>query len=100
MADPYDQRGEQPTDPPTVRHMLPHWRLLLHDDEITERPNTIEAITECTPLSEAAATRRVIEAHRDGVAMLLHTHRELAELYYVQLSKHNLIVSLEPHFDG
>lgn len=100
MPESYDQNGDPPGEHPLVRDTLPQWRLLLHDDEVTDRPNTIDAITECTPLTKAAATRRVIEAHRDGVAMLMHTHRELAELFYVQLSKRNLIVSLEPHFDS
>lgn len=101
MPDSYDQFGKppagSPTNQPMVRDALPQWRLLLHDDEVMDRAFTIDTITECTPLSHAAATRRVIEAHRHGVAMLLLTHRELAELFYVQLSKQNLIVSLEPN---
>jgi len=74
---------------------LPQWRVLLHDDEVHERNEVIARLIETLPISRPAATRRVLEAYRTGVATLLHTHQELAELYYVLLSKQNLIVTIE-----
>ncbi len=98
MSDSFDpQRPESsPSDSQPQRVCaLPRWRLLLHDDEVHDRPYMIDTLMRHTPLSQAAATRRVIQAHERGTALLLQTHRELAELYYVQLSKRNLIVSIE-----
>jgi len=75
---------------------LPQWRVMLHDDEVHERSYVADVLNEALPLSYAAAMQRVIQAHRHGVALILMTHRELAELYYLQLSKRDLIVSIEP----
>lgn len=74
---------------------LPPWRVLLHDDEVHERSYVADVLNDALPLSYAAAMQRVIQAHRHGVALILITHRELAELYYLQLSKRDLIVSIE-----
>lgn len=74
---------------------LPQWRVMLHDDEVHGRMEVIDRLIETLPLNRTAATQRVLEAYRTGVATLLHTHQELAELYYVQLSKQNLIVTIE-----
>lgn len=81
----------------TSRHVakLPQWRVLLHDDEVHEKQYVIDALDKSLPISKAAATQRVINAHRDGTTILLITHLELAELYCLQLSKQNLIVTLE-----
>ncbi len=103
MTDPYgsDQewRADTSSNDAVVRQSLPRWRVVLHDDEVSDRPSMINAITQCTPLSHAAATQRVLAAHVDGTSLLLNVHRELAELYYVQLSKRNLIVTIEPDID-
>ena len=99
MPDPFDPQqqdgahSERPHEPVAC---LPPWRVMLHDDEVHDVPEMIDALMRCTPLSQAAATRRVVQAQTGGLTVLLHTHRELAELYYVQLSKQNLIVSIEP----
>ncbi len=74
---------------------LPQWRVLLHDDEVHDQGHMIDALTGHTPLSRAAATQRVVDAHRDGTVNLLTCHQELAELYCLQLSKQNLIVTIE-----
>lgn len=74
---------------------LPQWRIVLHDDEVHEPLDMIELVCATLPLSRYAATRRVLETHRHGMSILLHAHQELAELYYLQLSKQNLIVTIE-----
>jgi len=97
MADPFGpHEAGRPDSPQQPMTALPRWRVSLHDDEVHDRQYVIEALVEYMPLSQAAATQRVVQAHMQGTAVLLHTHRELAELYYVQLSKQNLIVSIEP----
>mgnify|MGYP006273291697 CR=1 FL=1 len=89
------RRPDAEQAPHHPRACLPQWKVLLHDDEVHERSYVADAINDALPLSYAAAMQRVIQAHRHGVAMILATHRELAELYYLQLSKRDLIVSIE-----
>lgn len=98
MADrPDPSHSHRPAEGPAFRQVeaLPRWRVLLHDDEVHDPAYVVESVVACVPLSATAATQRVVAAHRDGSALLLETHRELAELYYLQLSKRNLVVSIE-----
>jgi len=74
---------------------MPPWRVLLHDDEVSASQEMIDRLSDLLPLSRAAASQRVLEAHRAGVALLLTTHRERAELYALQLTQANFIVSIE-----
>jgi len=90
----FDDLPELPDLPDAVA-ALPQWRVVLHDDEVHDRNEVIARLTETLPISRSAATRRVMQAHDAGVATLLHAHQELAELYYVRLSKQNLIVTIE-----
>ncbi|MFA7236188.1 MAG: ATP-dependent Clp protease adaptor ClpS [Phycisphaeraceae bacterium] len=74
---------------------LPRWRIVLHDDEVHEPMEMIDLIASSLPMSRYAVIRRVLETHHKGTAVLMFAHRELAELYYLQLSKQNLIVTIE-----
>ena len=74
---------------------LPQWRIVLHDDEVHEPLDMIDRISSTLPISRYAAIRRVLETHQHGTSVLMLAHQELAELYYLQLSKQNLIVTIE-----
>ena len=76
--------------------MLPPWKVLLHHDDENEFMYVVDTITMLTPLQSSEATRRKLEASRAGVAPLLTTHRERAELYVSQFGRRNLTVSIEP----
>ena len=81
-------------DPPKPRP-LPPWKVLLHNDDVNEVLFVVETIVELTPLSQPAATQRVIEAHHSGVSLLLTTHLERAELYKDQFTSKGLTVTIE-----
>jgi ATP-dependent Clp protease adapter protein ClpS len=49
-----------------------------------------------TTLSPEDAIVRTIEAHESGLALLLVTHRERAELYVEQFHSRSLTVTIEP----
>ena len=85
-------RGESTSRPVSS---LAQYRVILHDDEVHEKQYVIDTLSNYLPISHAAATQRVINAHRDGTTTLLIAHLELAELYCLHLSKQNLIVTLE-----
>ena len=75
---------------------LPPWKVLLHNDDKNEFPFVIKTIVELTPLNEQDATQRTREANDTGVALLLTTHKERAELYQEQFQSKGLVVTIEP----
>lgn len=75
---------------------LPPWKVLLHNDDKNDMPFVIRTVMELTPLNEQDAKVRTLEAHETGVALLLTTHKERAELYQEQLTSKGLIVTIEP----
>ena len=75
---------------------LPPWKVLLHNDDKNGMDFVILTIMELTPLNEQDAKQRTIEAHKSGVALLLTTHRERAELYADQFQSKGLTVTIEP----
>jgi ATP-dependent Clp protease adaptor protein ClpS len=84
-------------DPPG---QLPPWKVLLHNDDKNDVGHVIGTIVELTPLNKQEAELRTKEAHRTGVALLLTTHKERAELYQDQFQSKGLTVSIEPAAEG
>ena len=76
--------------------LLPPWKVLLHNDDKNEVGYVMRTIMELTPLKEKEAKDRMLEAHETGVALLLVTHKERAELYKDQFCSKGLIVTIEP----
>lgn len=81
--------------PPTPRK-LPPYKVLLHNDDKNEMEYVVKTICRLTPLKEKDAIQRMFEAHQSGVAMLLVTHQERAELYVEQFASCGLVASAEP----
>jgi ATP-dependent Clp protease adaptor protein ClpS len=81
------------TRPP---QMLPPWKVLLHNDDKHYRDFVVDAIVELTPLNKQDAELRMKEADETGVALLLTTHKERAELYKDQFESKGLTVTIEP----
>ena len=80
--------------PPTPRQ-LPPWKVLLHNDDQNDMVYVVETICSLTPLNQTAAMQRMQEAHTTGVALLLTTHKERAELYKDQFTSKGLTVTIE-----
>src|SRR4051812_30505860 len=66
------------TKPP---QLLPPWKVLLHNSDEPTIEFVVKTIIELTPLKQEAAVVCTLEAHETGVALLLVTHKERAELY-------------------
>lgn len=75
---------------------LPPYRVLLHNDDVNEMTDVVDAICDLTPLDLHRAAKVMLEAHTRGVALLLTTHRERAELYVDQFACKKLTVTIEP----
>jgi ATP-dependent Clp protease adaptor protein ClpS len=74
---------------------LPPWKVLLHNDDKNSMEHVVLTIVELTPLNEQDAIQRMLEAHETGVALLLTTHKERAELYKDQFQSKGLTVTIE-----
>jgi ATP-dependent Clp protease adaptor protein ClpS len=75
---------------------LPLWKVLLHNDDKNDVGFVISTIMELTPLGEQEAKQRTHEADTSGVALILVTHKERAELYQEQFTTKTLVVTIEP----
>lgn len=75
---------------------LPPWKVLLHNDDVNEVEYVVRTVMELTRLNEQAAIMVTIEAHKTGLALLLATHREHAELLHEQFMSKRLTVTIEP----
>jgi ATP-dependent Clp protease adaptor protein ClpS len=81
--------------PPRVLR-LPPWDVLLHNDDVNDMVHVVETIQELVALDQQHALLCMLEAHNEGVAILITTHRERAELLQEQFDSRGLTVSIEP----
>jgi ATP-dependent Clp protease adaptor protein ClpS len=103
MADANHNEVEKPEGATAVKNkpaplkprLLPPFRLVLHNDEVNDMEDIVDAIVELTPLSTQEAELKMIEAHRTGAAVLLATHKERGELYVDQFATMRINTSLE-----
>jgi len=86
----------RPRPAPTRVDRLPQWKLLLHNDDFNEIGYVVETIIELTCLRPQQALLQTLEADRSGVALLMSTHRERAELLCEQFASKRLTVTAEP----
>ncbi len=92
-----DSRASTKTTPKkTPPKQLPPFKVMLHNDDKNDMNYVVEAIISLTPLNEDSAIQRMVEAHKSGVALLLVTHKERAELYQEQFTSKQLVVTIEP----
>src|SRR5437763_158258 len=90
------KRAHKTAPKPRPPQMLPPWKVLLHNDDKNSFEHVISSIVQLTPLKKEDAVTRTLEAHETGVALLLTTHKERAELYKDQFESKSLVVSIEP----
>jgi ATP-dependent Clp protease adaptor protein ClpS len=76
--------------------LMPPYKVLLHNDDVNVLEDVIKSILKVTSLSLEDAQQKTLEAHEAGVALLLVTHKERAELYVEQFTTFNLTVTIEP----
>lgn len=87
---------EKPKTAPPKVDQLPPWKVLLHNDDLNDMLHVVDSILMFTSLSKLDAVNRMMEAHMTGVALLLTTHKERAELYLDQFKTRMLTVTIEP----
>jgi len=75
---------------------LPPFRVLLHNDDVNDMGYVVRTLIELTPLDKTRSIEVTLEADATGVALLLVTHKERAELYQQQLKSKGLTATIEP----
>ncbi len=81
---------------PAKVEQLPPFRVLLHNDDVNEMGYVIRTLMELTPLDKVRSTEVTLEADSRGLALVLVTHKERAELYQQQFKSKMLTVTIEP----
>jgi ATP-dependent Clp protease adaptor protein ClpS len=86
---------ERPAPSKREPGQLPPFKVLLHNDDVNTHEHVLRAILGLTTLREEDAVQRIREAEATGVALLLVTHKERAELYQEQFTSLSLTVTIE-----
>jgi ATP-dependent Clp protease adapter protein ClpS len=90
------QRKRPATARPSPRpRQLPLYKVILHNDHVNEFQYVVRTVMELTRLSRLEAQQRTLEAHCTGLALLLVTHKERAELYVEQFASKGITVTTE-----
>ncbi|MCC6677115.1 MAG: ATP-dependent Clp protease adaptor ClpS [Phycisphaerales bacterium] len=90
------QTPTKPRPAPPRLDRLPPYRVLLHNDDVNDGLDVVDTLVELTPLNRQRATLVMLEADATGVALVLVTHKERAELYRDQFRAKLLTVTIEP----
>ncbi|MFZ4572972.1 MAG: ATP-dependent Clp protease adaptor ClpS [Phycisphaerales bacterium] len=92
---PAREERKAAASPPKVEQ-LPPFKVLLHNDDVNTFDHVIRAIVMLTPHDARRARQLTLEAHDTGLALLVVTHKERAELYAEQFRSLKLVVTVEP----
>ncbi|HZU77605.1 MAG TPA: ATP-dependent Clp protease adaptor ClpS [Dehalococcoidia bacterium] len=77
--------------------ILPPWRVMLHNDDVNTFEHVIASLLKTVPsLSPEDATAITMEAHFNGVALVIVTPKERAEFYRERLEACGLTSTIEP----
>ncbi len=85
-----------PSEPARAATTLPQWKVLLHNDPVSDMDYVVESIVRFVRATVPMATRCMFEAHRKGISLITVTHREHAELLQEQFQSARLRVTIEP----
>jgi ATP-dependent Clp protease adaptor protein ClpS len=75
----------------------PPYKVILHNDDYTPMEHVVEVLRKVIPrMSARQAVDIMMEAHKNGHAVVIKCHKELAEMYQESLNNEGLISSIEP----
>ena len=83
--------------PSTVRKLAPRYRVLLHNDDFNSMEYVVQALLETVPgLTQPQAVSIMMEAHTNGLALVITCALEHAEFYCETLKGRGLTSTIEP----
>jgi ATP-dependent Clp protease adaptor protein ClpS len=81
----------------TSRQLAPKYRVLLHNDDFNGMEYVTQVLMTTIPqMNEPKAISIMMEAHNNGMALVIICEQEHAEFYCETLQSHGLISSIEP----
>lgn len=81
----------------TVRKIAPRYRVLLHNDDFNSMEYVVQVLMTTVPsLTQAQAVDIMMEAHTNGLALVITCALEHAEFYCETLKNHGLSSTIEP----
>ncbi len=81
----------------TSRQLAPKYRVLLHNDDTNGMEYVVQVLmTNIPAMTEPKAVSIMMEAHNNGMALVIICELEHAEFYSELLQNHGLISSIEP----
>lgn len=83
--------------PSTTRKLAPRYRVLLHNDDFNSMEYVVQVLLTTVPsLTQPQAVSIMMEAHHNGLALVITCALEHAEFYCETLKNHGLSSSIEP----
>jgi ATP-dependent Clp protease adaptor protein ClpS len=81
----------------TIRKPAPRYRVLLHNDDFNSMEHVVKSLLETVPqLTQPQAVSIMMEAHTNGMALVITCAQEHAEFYCETLKNHGLTSTIEP----
>lgn len=83
--------------PSTVRKLAPRYRVLLHNDDYNSMEYVVQVLMTTVPsITQPQAVSIMMEAHSNGMALVITCAQEHAEFYCETLQNHGLSSTIEP----
>jgi ATP-dependent Clp protease adaptor protein ClpS len=81
----------------TVRKHAPNYKVLLHNDDFNSMEHVVQTLIQTIPgMSQPQAISIMMEAHTNGMALVITCTMEHAEFYCETLRGHGLTCTMEP----
>ena len=81
----------------TVRKLAPRYRVLLHNDDVNSMEHVVGTLLKVvSSLTQPQAVDIMMEAHTNGIALVIVCELEHAEFYCEGLKMHGLTSTIEP----
>jgi ATP-dependent Clp protease adaptor protein ClpS len=81
----------------TVRKIAPRYRVLLHNDDFNPMEHVVRSLLEVVnSLTQPQAVDIMMEAHANGIALVITCVQEHAEFYCEGLKSKGLTSTIEP----
>ncbi|NJN72781.1 MAG: ATP-dependent Clp protease adapter ClpS [Limnothrix sp. RL_2_0] len=81
----------------TIRKPAPRYRVLLHNDDFNSMEHVVQTLIQTIGgLTQPQAINIMMEAHTNGLALVITCVQEHAEFYCETLQSHGLSSTIEP----
>ncbi len=81
----------------TVRKIAPRYRVLLHNDDFNSMEFVVQVLMQTVnSITQPQAVSIMMEAHSNGIALVITCAQEHAEFYSETMNNHGLQSTIEP----